>query len=78
MNQPKWLEWVRELQSIAQSGLAYTQNPFDIERFQSIQQIAAEIAASYSDEDMSTIKGLFQGEAGYATPKWMCAARSSR
>lgn len=69
MNQPKWLEWVRELQAIAQSGLAYTQNPFDIERFQKIQDIAAQIAATYSDEDLSSIQGLFQGEAGYATPK---------
>lgn len=30
---PRWLEWAKELQFIAQAGLTYSRDPFDIERF---------------------------------------------
>ncbi len=32
----KWLQWAQRLQALAQSGLQYTTNPFDIERYQMI------------------------------------------
>ena len=67
--EPRWLEWVRELQSLAQNGLAYCQNPFDIERFKQVRRVAAEMTACYADIDHEQIQGLFEGEAGYATPK---------
>ena len=31
--QPQWLEWTKELQFIAQGGLTYSKDVFDIERF---------------------------------------------
>lgn len=65
----QWLKWAQQLQALSQNGLAYSQNPFDIERFQSIRDIAAEITASYSETEYAAIKGLFDSEAGYATPK---------
>jgi ADP-ribose pyrophosphatase YjhB (NUDIX family) len=67
--EPRWLEWVRELQSVAQNGLAYCQNAFDIERFKQVRRVAAEITAAYADIDHERVTGLFEGEAGYATPK---------
>jgi hypothetical protein len=39
----KWLEWAQQLQAIAQNGLTYSENPFDIERYQQVRQIAVEI-----------------------------------
>ena len=36
---PKWLEWGRALQVIAQDGLAYCKNPFDIERYEAIRAL---------------------------------------
>ena len=30
---PKWLEWGQRLQALAQTGLNYTENPFEIERY---------------------------------------------
>ena len=30
----KWLDWAKEIQSIAQNGLTYTKDIFDKERFE--------------------------------------------
>ncbi len=67
--EPKWLEWGRELQIIAQNGLAYCKNPFDIHRFESVRRIAAEILASGTNMDPEPLETLFSAEQGYATPK---------
>ena len=66
---PKWLEWAKELQAIAQNGLTYAKNPFDIERYKAVREIAAEIVATHSDVDLNYVRGLFVSEAGHATPK---------
>lgn len=65
----KWLEWVQRLQSIAQSGLMFTENPYDRERFKQIIDIAAEMGAYNSDDDVRTVKTFLQQEIGYITPK---------
>jgi len=65
----QWLQWAQKLQAIAQNGLTYTQNPFDIDRYQQIQQVAAEMMASISTSEPDTILELFKQESGYATPK---------
>ncbi len=61
--------WVRRLQAIAQSGLTYAKDPYDVERYEQVRMIAAEIAASRSEAPASRIDDLFGGELGYATPK---------
>lgn len=66
---PRWLEWGRALQTIAQNGLAYSLNVFDIDRFEQIRRIAAEILAEHSEMDPGPLLNLFSGETGYATPK---------
>ncbi|MFN6530934.1 NUDIX hydrolase [Nostoc sp. ChiSLP03a] len=67
--QPKWLEWGQKLQAIAQNGLTYCENPFDIERYKQLRAIATEIMASYSNVEYSYVLDLFSCELGYATPK---------
>jgi ADP-ribose pyrophosphatase YjhB (NUDIX family) len=64
-----WLEWTRRLQAIAQSGLTYAQDPCEVERYQQVRQIAAEIAASHTQASADRIDDLFSRELGYATPK---------
>ena len=66
---PQWLEWARRLQATAQSGLAFTENPFERERYEEVQQIAAEMMAAKSDDNVEQLLDLFTDEAGYATPK---------
>ena len=69
---PKWLQWARRIQALAQNGLAYTQNPFDIERYTALRLLAAEIIAAGADQPAGPIRDLLQAEVGpayYATPK---------
>ncbi|HEY9619739.1 MAG TPA: NUDIX hydrolase [Crinalium sp.] len=66
---PQWLQWVQQLQAIAQNGLTYSQNPFDIERFQQVRQIAADMVVAGTEADPQNVLRLFNGEEGYATPK---------
>lgn len=65
----EWLDWVRRLQAIAQSGLTYAEDPYDIERYEQIRRIAAEMAVSRSGASVDRTDDLFAGESGYATPK---------
>jgi ADP-ribose pyrophosphatase YjhB (NUDIX family) len=67
--EPHWLSWARKLQSIAQSGLAYCTNPYDIERYEAMRELAVEILARYSETDHARLKNIFENEIGYATPK---------
>jgi ADP-ribose pyrophosphatase YjhB (NUDIX family) len=66
---PKWLLWAGRLQAIAQSGLAYATNPFEIDRYNQIRDVSFEIMASHSDADVESVRAIFEGERGYATPK---------
>jgi ADP-ribose pyrophosphatase YjhB (NUDIX family) len=65
----RWLEWSKRLQAIAQNGLTFAHDPFDIERYGAIRQIAAEMLAESSDLEQTVILGLLEKETGYATPK---------
>lgn len=66
---PKWLDWAKQLQSIAQAGLTYSKDVFDLERFELIRKISVEILAHHTDMESHVIKDLFANETGYATPK---------
>ncbi len=66
---PKWLEWAQKLQAIAQNGLAYSDNKFDIERYHFLREIVAEIVSTHSEVEHNQILDLFAEEVGYATPK---------
>jgi len=65
----QWIEWAQRLQAIAQSGLTFTKNPFEIERYEQVREIAAEILGTHSDVDIGSILELYAEQAGYATPK---------
>lgn len=65
----KWLEWAKQLQSIAQVGLSYSNDVYDLERFELIRQISIEMMSVQTGMDKENIKDLFANETGYATPK---------
>ncbi|MBT2606381.1 NUDIX hydrolase [Bacillus sp. ISL-53] len=67
--EPKWLDWAKQLQSIAQAGLTYSKDVYDLERFELIRNISVEILSHQTDMDMTVIRDLFASETGYATPK---------
>ena len=64
-----WLAWVRRLQAIAQTGLTFSEDTYDRERYEQIRDIAAEIMADHTGMDAAAIVDLFRGQEGYATPK---------
>ncbi len=67
---PQWLRWAKELQAIAQIGLAYSSTShFDVERYTRIREIAVEIMSLWGEVEKGTLLELFQQEKGYATPK---------
>jgi ADP-ribose pyrophosphatase YjhB (NUDIX family) len=67
--QPIWLTWARELQAIAQTGLAFANDPYDRERYVSIRSLAARMFAEHSEAELGRTEALFSQQAGYATPK---------
>ena len=65
----KWLQWAVELQSLAQAGLTYGKDVYDLERYERIREIAAEMVAFKSEISVEKVKDLFCNETGYQTPK---------
>lgn len=65
----RWLEWVKRMQAIAQSGLTYTQCEFELERYQTLQTLTIEILEHHTPHDFQDLNELFKHESGYATPK---------
>ena len=65
----RWLAWAVELQSLAQAGLTYGKDGFDLERYARIREISAEILAHMTGLPAEKVTGLFCNETGYQTPK---------
>lgn len=64
-----WLDWAIELQAIAQNGLTFSNDLYDVERYHRIREISSEIISKHSDLSIEKVKGLFCSESGYQTPK---------
>lgn len=64
-----WLDWAVRLQSLAQAGLAYSDNIFDRERFEEIRDIATSMLVESSGLPKEVVKDLFASDSGYQTPK---------
>ncbi len=65
----KWLEWAQQILSIAQAGLEYSKGPFDLERYEKLRKLSAEIVATYATIDVEKAETLFASDKGYQTPK---------
>ncbi len=73
--EPQRLTWARELQALAQNGLAFTRDPYDRQRYERIRVLALEMLAAGSEDMPETLQRLWREETGYATPK--VAARAA-
>jgi ADP-ribose pyrophosphatase YjhB (NUDIX family) len=63
------LDWARKVQAIAQTGLAFTKDPFDRERYTQLAELVSQILVSELAVPLATAQGFWQHEKGYATPK---------
>jgi ADP-ribose pyrophosphatase YjhB (NUDIX family) len=68
-NVPRWLEWARAIQALSQSGLTFTQNEYERERYLRLSEIAAEIVAHHDESSKEAWQKNFLSQRGYATPK---------
>ena len=63
------LEWARQVQAIAQNGLAFTHDPFDRERYTQLSELVAQLLARELEMPIDAARALWSDEHGYATPK---------
>ncbi len=65
----KWLGWIQRLQAIAQDGLTYSEDTYDLGRYEMLRDVAAEILAAHSQGNIEEARELLELETGPATPK---------
>lgn len=68
-NASQWLDWAVELQALAQTGLEYGHDKYDLERYVRIREISAEMMSRQTGLPVERVTELFCGETGYQTPK---------
>jgi ADP-ribose pyrophosphatase YjhB (NUDIX family) len=66
---PHWLEWAREIQALSQTGLAYSETEYHIQRYRRLMEIAAEMVESHTGLPKQPVLENFTVQPGYATPK---------
>jgi ADP-ribose pyrophosphatase YjhB (NUDIX family) len=69
MDEPQWLRIARELRAIAQTGLTFTTDRFDRQRYERVRELAASMLAQGSGEQFEVIIEILREGWGYATPK---------
>lgn len=67
--QSKNVAWARQIQALAQTGLEYSENPYDRQRYEALRKLAAEMMAEASGVPVALWTDLFKKQTGYATPK---------
>jgi len=67
--EPRWLRLAREMSAMAQTGLAFSKDPYDRLRYERLRELSAEMLAQGSATDYERILESLRGETGYATPK---------
>ncbi|MDB5402258.1 MAG: hydrolase, partial [Rhodopila sp.] len=55
MPDPDWLVWAREIQALAQTGLTFSKDPYDQERFTAFRRLSARIFAEHTAADVTRI-----------------------
>ena len=67
--EPQWLIWAREIQGVAQTGLAFSKDPYDLERYHALRDLSVRIVREHTGVDPVRIADLFASDTGYASPK---------
>ena len=68
-DEPSWLSVGRELRSMAQIGLTFCRDPFDRQRYERIQELAAAVIAMGAGRADPGLLDYMRHDTGYATPK---------
>jgi ADP-ribose pyrophosphatase YjhB (NUDIX family) len=63
------LKIAKRIQAISQAGLQFTENSFDIDRYQELRELSVKLVAQVVDSPIDKIRELFTYEHGFQTPK---------
>ena len=68
MEKHRFLTLTKRIQAIAQAGITYTENPYDMERFEELRTISVDLMHLITGEKIEVIRDLFANQTGYQTP----------
>ncbi|MDZ7263463.1 MAG: NUDIX hydrolase [candidate division KSB1 bacterium] len=66
---PRWLEWAREIQALSQTGLHYSHDLYETQRYERLLEIVAEMVSDHTGLAKEPLLENFKIQPGYATPK---------
>src|SRR3984893_9614223 len=69
VDEPQWLSIARELRALAQTGLTFTADRFDRQRYERVRELAGAMLGLGTGADYGAILGVLLADKGYATPK---------
>ena len=67
----QWLSWASELQSLAQAGLYYGKDKFDLERYARIREIAAELRYPADEREVTLLTKVYVGALAGMMEDWL-------
>lgn len=69
MESTQLLDYIKRIQAIAQAGITYAENNYDLERYEELRSISLEMMKGLTNEPIEKLTGIFTNENGYQTPK---------
>jgi len=63
------LDLLRRVRAIAQTGLEYGRDPYDLDRYRELAELAQRLIATVADRPLAQVRALYLPERGYPTPK---------
>jgi ADP-ribose pyrophosphatase YjhB (NUDIX family) len=64
-----WLEFAKKVHAIAETGLTYNNNEYDLERYEQLKLLSFDMLARIGKSSPDVIQDLFSLQKGYQTPK---------
>ena len=64
-----WVDWAKQIRAISQIGQTYAKDPYDLDRYRQLGDIAHAMIAKLADTPLQRVANFFIPDSGYATPK---------
>ncbi len=63
------LNHLKRLKALADTGLVYSKEPYDLERYEEIKQISLQLMAELTEMPLETVTSFYGPQEDYPTPK---------
>lgn len=64
-----WLEFAKKVHAIAETGLTFNKNEYDLERYEQLKELSFEMLSRIGNTSPEIVSDLFAHQKGYQTPK---------